>query len=137
AIGGDALSRALDEIHAAGKQAALSLKPATPVEAVYPWLGKLDMVLVMTVEPGFGGQAFMTEMLPKTTALREEITRRGAHRDAHDMIIQVDGGISESTIGQAAKAGANCFVAGSAIFQAEDVQEAIARLRELTMNNEQ
>ena len=113
-------------IHAAGKQAGLSLKPGTPAESVFPWLDMLDMVLVMTVEPGFGGQAFMADMLPKIKALREEVSRRGLHT-----IIQVDGGINESTIGLAAEAGADCFVAGSAIFQAEDAGEAIAELRQI------
>jgi len=123
-IGGDDLSRAISKIHAAGRQAALCLKPATPIEAVYPFLERLDMVLVMTVEPGFGGQAFMAGMLPKVSALREETARRGL-----DMIIQADGGINEKTILSAAKAGANCFVAGSAVFGAEDAKEAIAALR--------
>ena len=119
----------LDAIHAAGKQVGLSVKPGTPVEAVFPWLERVDMILVMTVEPGFGGQAFMADMLPKVSALREEITRRAAHQDAPDIIIQVDGGISESTIGQAARAGANCFVAGSAVFNAGDAKAAIQALR--------
>jgi len=123
-IEGGSLSWALDAIRAAGKKAALSVSPGTPIEAVYPWLEKLDMVLVMTVEPGFGGQAFMADMLPKVIALRSEIIRRGL-----DIIIQVDGGITESTIGMAANAGANCFAAGSVIFNAADAKEAIAKLR--------
>ena len=123
-IDGERLSRALDAIHGLGKKAALSVKPGTPIEAVYPWLERLDMVLVMTVEPGFGGQAFMADMLPKVSALRVEVTRRGL-----DVIIQVDGGISESTIGQAAKAGADCFAAGSAVLNAGDAREAIHKLR--------
>jgi len=114
----------LDAIRAAGKKAALSVSPGTPIEAVYPWLEQLDMVLVMTVEPGFGGQAFMADMLPKVNALRSEIIRRGL-----DIIIQVDGGITESTIGLAAKAGANCFAAGSAVFNAGNAKEAILKLR--------
>ena len=118
------LSRALSAIRGAGRKAALSVNPGTPVEAVYPYLDTLDMVLVMTVEPGFGGQAFMTDMLPKVSALREEANRRGIN-----MTIQVDGGISESTIGPAARAGADCFVAGSAILNADDAKEAIEKLR--------
>ena len=118
------LSRALDAIRAAGKKAALSVSPGTPIEAVYPWLKQLDMVLVMTVEPGFGGQAFMADNLAKVRALRSEIIRRSLN-----ITIQVDGGITESTIGMAAKAGANCFAAGSAVFNADDAKEAIAKLR--------
>jgi len=116
--------QAIWEVHAAGKLAALSLKPATPIEEIHPFLERLDMVLAMTVEPGFGGQAFMADMLPKIKILREEIARRGL-----STIIQVDGGINEQTIASAAEAGANCFVAGSSIFNAENAKEAIARLR--------
>jgi len=123
-IEGENFSRALDAIHGLGKKAALSVKPGTPIKAVFPWLDRLQMVLVMTVEPGYGGQAFMEGMLPKVSALREETGRRGL-----DVIIQVDGGISESTIGQAAEAGADCFVAGSAILNSGDAKEAIRRLR--------
>ena len=116
--------RAIDEIHAASKLAALAVKPATPVEALFPCLDSLDMALVMTVEPGYGGQSFMADMLPKVRALRDEITRRGL--TTH---IQVDGGISEATIAQAHAAGANCFVAGSAVFGSSDAAKAIADLR--------
>jgi len=123
-IGAAALPGVINEIRAAGKQAALSVRPGTPVEAVYPWLDKLDMALVMTVEPGFGGQGFMADMLPKVRALREEITRRGLNTR-----IQVDGGISEQTIQQAYAAGADCFVAGSAIFGSSDAKKAIEQLR--------
>ena len=124
AIAPEKISRAIDEIHAAGRQAGLSVKPATPVEAVYPWLDKLDMALVMTVEPGFGGQAFMPHMLVKIKALREEVSRRGLR-----IKIQADGGINESTIALAARAGADVFVAGSAVFGTQDAKEAIAGLK--------
>ena len=129
AIAGDCLRQAIKKIHDAGKKAALSVKPGTPIEAVYPYLDALDMVLVMTVEPGFGGQAFMADVLPKASALRAEAT----HREL-TMIIQVDGGISEKTIGQAAQAGANCFVAGSAIFHSDDAEGAITKLRSIAAN---
>jgi len=118
------LRQAIWEIHAAGKLAGLSLKPATPADEIYHCLDKLDMVLVMTVEPGFGGQPFLAGMLPKIRALREEIDRRGL-----DVIIQADGGINEATIARAAAAGANCFVAGSAIFHSADTTQAIKALR--------
>ncbi|MDR0531621.1 MAG: ribulose-phosphate 3-epimerase [Oscillospiraceae bacterium] len=116
---------AIAQIHSAGRQAALSVKPNTPVEMITPWLNQLDMVLVMTVEPGFGGQAFMEPMLGKIKALREELTRRGLER----VLIQVDGGIAEGTIAAARAAGAGCFVAGSAVFGARDPTKAIADLR--------
>jgi ribulose-phosphate 3-epimerase len=118
------LRQTLRKIRAAGKRAALSVKPGTPGEALFPWLEELDMVLVMTVEPGFGGQAFLEGMLPKIGALRTEIARR-----APGIRIQVDGGISAETIALAGLAGADCFVAGSAVFRAEDPAEAIRRLR--------
>ncbi len=121
----ETLSETLQKIHAAGKLAALSVKPGTAIESVYPWLDQLNMVLIMTVEPGFGGQAFMTDMLWKISSLRKEINRRG-----RDVIIQVDGGISVKTIAAAAGAGADCFVAGSAVFGAQDPAAAILSLRE-------
>ena len=106
---------------ASGKKAGLSVKPKTPVEAVYPYLDKLSMVLVMTVEPGFGGQSFMEDMMPKVSAVRSEIDRRGL-----DVDIQVDGGINKDTISIAAKAGANVFVSGNAIFSSDDAKKTIA-----------
>jgi len=118
------ITQAIREIRAAGKMAGLSVKPATPIEAVYPWVDDLDMVLVMTVEPGFGGQGFIADMLPKISALRAKF----------DRTIQVDGGISERTIGQAYAAGANCFVAGSAIFGSSDATQAIDNLRRAAKN---
>ena len=107
-----------------GKRAAVSIKPGTPVEAVYPYLDKCDMVLIMTVEPGFGGQSFMPDMLEKVKALRAEIERRGLNVD-----IQVDGGINAETAKLACAAGANVLVAGSAVFKASDRRAAIDALR--------
>lgn len=112
-------------IHDNGMKASIALKPGTPAEAVFPYLDDLEMVLVMTVEPGFGGQSFMEDMMPKVQAVRKEAERRGLH----DLLIQVDGGVSDKTIGLCAEAGANCFVSGSAIFKAPDAKEYIARLR--------
>ncbi|MCI6400894.1 MAG: ribulose-phosphate 3-epimerase [Candidatus Fimivicinus sp.] len=114
----------IELIRAGGAVPALSLKPKTPAEAVFPYLDRLGMVLVMTVEPGFGGQSFMADMMPKVAAIRQQADRRGLSLD-----IQVDGGISEKTIGAAAKAGANVFVAGSAIFGAPDAAQMITSLR--------
>ncbi len=119
------IEETIDYIREKGKVAALAVKPGTEIEAVYPYLEKLGMVLVMTVEPGFGGQSFMADMMPKIEKLREECKRRNLETD-----IQVDGGISPSTVETAAKAGANVLVAGSAIFCAEDPKEAITTLRE-------
>ncbi len=115
----------INYIREKGKVAALAVKPGTEIEAVYPYLEKLGMVLIMTVEPGFGGQSFMADMMPKIVKLREECRKRGIEMD-----IQVDGGISHSTVETAAEAGANVLVAGSAIFCADDPKEAIAALRE-------
>lgn len=115
------IEKTIDLILASGKKAGLSVKPKTPVEAVYPYLDKLSMVLVMTVEPGFGGQSFMEDMMPKVSAVRSEIDRRGL-----DVDIQVDGGINKDTISIAAKAGANVFVSGNAIFSSDSAEKTIA-----------
>ena len=115
---------AADAIRALGCRTAVSLKPATPAEAVFPLLDRVDMVLVMTVEPGFGGQSFMHDMCAKIRALRHECARRGLSTD-----IQVDGGIDEKTVVEAASAGANVFVAGSAVFRSADAAATIAALR--------
>ena len=107
-----------------GKKAAVSIKPKTPAEAVFPYLDRCDMILVMTVEPGFGGQSFMEDMLEKVKTIRAEIERRGLNVD-----IQVDGGINAKTSKLAIAAGANVLVAGSAVFKAEDRKAAIDALR--------
>ena len=120
------ISGTIEAIRAAGCCPALCVKPATPVEELFNYLDALDMVLVMTVEPGFGGQRFIPETLDKLRLLRRECARRGLETD-----IEVDGGITADTIGPAAKAGANIFVAGSAIFGLPDAGDAIARLRGL------
>ena len=117
--------KTIDLIRESGKIAALAVKPGTEIEAVYPYLEKLGMVLVMTVEPGFGGQSFMADMMPKIVKLREECKRRNLSLD-----IQVDGGVSLSTVETVAEAGANVLVAGSAIFGSEDPKETITLLRE-------
>ena len=115
----------IDLIRSLGCKAALSVKPGTPVEEVFPYLDKLSMVLVMTVEPGFGGQSFMENMMPKVKAIYEESKRRGLS----EMMIEVDGGINEVNISEAAFAGANVFVSGSTIFKAEDMKEMIGKLK--------
>ncbi len=115
------IEKTIDLILASGKKAGLSVKPKTPIETVYPYLDKLSMVLVMTVEPGFGGQSFMEDMMPKVSAVKAEIERKGL-----DVDIQVDGGINKDTISVAAKAGANVFVSGNAIFSSNDAAKTIA-----------
>lgn len=101
-------------IKESGIKAGISLKPSTPAEAVFPYLNDLDMVLVMTVEPGFGGQSFMEDMLEKITEIRNECNRRGIDTD-----IQVDGGITDKTAPLVINAGANVLVAGSYVFKGD------------------
>lgn len=115
----------IDAIRAQGCRAALSVKPATPAEAVFPYLDKLDMVLVMSVEPGFGGQKFMPAAVEKIAAVRAEADRRGRG----DLMIQVDGGVDEKTAPLCAAAGADVLVAGSAVFGRPDRAAAIEAIR--------
>ena len=114
----------INKIKAAGKKVAISLKPATPAEVLKPFLSYLDMVLIMTVEPGFGGQKFMTDMMAKVSKVREMIREGG-----YDIDVQVDGGINAETTAIAAAAGANVLVAGSSIFGAPDAVKAISDIR--------
>ena len=122
----DPIRETLEDIRALGKQAAITLKPATPAEEAFPYLDMVDMVLVMTVEPGFGGQSFMADMMPKVTALRQEIDRRGL-----SVSIQVDGGIGAATAPIAAAAGADVAVMGSAVFNAADPRALVAAVQAL------
>ncbi len=114
------------ELRRRGARAGMALKPATPVEPYADLLPELDMILVMTVEPGFGGQAFLDLCLPKIRAARELIKRHGGQ-----VWLQVDGGVSTSTIERCADAGADVFVAGSAVYGADDADAAIKELRDL------
>jgi len=118
------LHRTIGQIHEAGARACVVLNPATPASAVEVVLPDVDQVLVMTVNPGFGGQKFIESMLPKIELLRRWIDQQGL-----DVALEVDGGIAVETIGRAAAAGAEVFVAGTAIFGAPDYAEAIAALR--------
>lgn len=117
-----ALARRLRDI---GARAGVAIKPGTAGEPLYDILDEFDQVLVMTVEPGFGGQGFMPATMPKLRALREEVRRRGS-----DVWLQVDGGITATTIEIAAEAGADTFVAGSAVYGADDIEAAVAGLRD-------
>ena len=112
-------------LRAAGARAGMALKPATPVEPYLDLLPELDMLLVMTVEPGFGGQGFLDVVLPKLRRCADAL--RG--RDDLDVWLQVDGGVSADTIERCAEAGADVFVAGSAVYGADDPGKAIAALR--------
>lgn len=116
-----ALARRLRSI---GARAGVAVKPGTGVEGLFEVLDEFDQILVMTVEPGFGGQSFMADQMPKLRLLADEARRRGSQ-----VWLQVDGGISESTIAEAARAGADTFVAGSAVFGAGDPDAAITNLR--------
>ncbi len=118
------------EIRGHGARASMALRPGTPVEPYEDLLPELDMLLVMTVEPGFGGQGFLDLCLPKIRRARQAILDAGL-----DVWLQVDGGVSVETIERAADAGADVFVAGSAVYGAEDAAGAIERLRELAGNS--
>jgi len=120
------LAKTVAHIRALGKKAAVALRPASPIDVVLPVLADLHMVLVMTVNPGFSGQEFMGEVVPKIRALRNEIERRGL-----DVDIQVDGGINTTTVATVVEAGANVLVAGYGVYRApnRDYAAAIATLR--------
>ena len=114
----------IEKIKSRGMKAGLVIKPKTPAEAEFAYLEKLDLVLVMTVEPGFGGQSFMADMLPKVGAIKRECQKRGI-----ELLIEADGGIGEATIAQAAQAGVDVCVAGTAVFKAENAAQAISKLK--------
>ena len=121
----DDIAETVDKILSLGKKAAIAVKPNTEIDVVFPYLDKLSMVLVMTVEPGFGGQSFMEHVMPKIEKLRAI---------GYEGDIEVDGGINPETIKVAAKAGANVFVAGSAVFKTETPNETIELLRNNAKN---
>ncbi|WP_297870950.1 ribulose-phosphate 3-epimerase [uncultured Oscillibacter sp.] len=115
---------AIDKIHAKGKRAGIVLKPATPAGAALPFLEKVELILVMTVEPGFGGQKFMAEQMEKVTELRKLIDEKNPGCE-----LEVDGGVDPETCKTCIAAGANVLVAGSAVYKAEDIPARIAALR--------
>lgn len=119
------IGETIDKILSLGKKAALAVKPGTDIDVVLPYLDKLSMVLVMTVEPGFGGQSFMESTMPKIEKIRS-INK--------DIDIEVDGGINPDTIKIAAKAGANVFVAGSAVFKSDNPASTIELLKQNAEN---
>lgn len=113
------------ELRAKGARASMALKPATPIEPYEDLLDELDMILLMTVEPGFGGQKFLDMVLPKIRRARKLLDKHGG-----DIWLQVDGGVSADTIDRCAEAGADIFVAGSAVFGADDPDAMVLSLRE-------
>lgn len=120
--------RTIAAIKENGARASIAVKPSTPFASLEPYLQHLDMVLVMTVEPGFGGQSFMAEMMPKVSEARAHIDAMGK-----DIWLQVDGGISMETIMVAANAGADAFVAGSAVYKAQSPSDMLRELKKLAV----
>ena len=116
----------LKHIRELGCKSALTIKPNTPAEAVFPYLSLCDMVLVMSVEPGFGGQKFMPSALPKLQALKTEIQRQGL-----TVLLEIDGGINLENASDAVSAGADVLVAGSAVFGAQDVEATVATFKKV------
>lgn len=115
---------ALSRIHAKGKRAGVVLKPGTSATAVLPFINQVEMILVMTVEPGFGGQKFMADMMPKVSAIRRWIDEKNPGCE-----LEVDGGVDPVTCKTCIAAGANVLVAGSAVYKADDIPARIAELR--------
>ena len=124
------IDKTIDKILSRNCKASLTVKPNTPVSEILPYLDRLSMVLIMTVEPGFGGQSFMEDMMEKVRVIRKEIDSR--HLDCE---IEVDGGINENTIAIAAKAGADVFVSGSAIFKSSDRKATIEKFKKIAEEN--
>ena len=118
------IQSAIDRIHARGKRAGVVLKPGTSATAVLPFINQVEMILVMTVEPGFGGQKFMADMMPKVSAIRRWIDEKNPGCE-----LEVDGGVDPVTCKTCIAAGANVLVAGSAVYKADDIPARIAELR--------
>ena len=121
------VAKTLAAIRENGTRAGLAIKPNTSIEVVKPFLHLVDMILVMTVEPGFGGQSFMKEMMPKVATARSWLRSKGFS----DTWLQVDGGVSTDTIAIASEAGADTFVAGSAVYKAPNPADMVLKLRNL------
>ena len=118
------IEKTISKIKELGLKVGISLKPKTPAEALAPYLKDIDLVLVMTVEPGFGGQKFMADMVPKIAELKKMIDKCGK-----DVLIEVDGGIDKNTAPLVKEAGATVLVAGSSVFRSDDYKEAIDSLK--------
>ena len=119
------------DIKSNGAKVGIAIKPATPLSVIEEFLDVIDLLLIMTVEPGFGGQTFMSDQMLKVSQARSKINSS----KGEPVILQVDGGISLATIAEAASAGANCFVAGSAVYKDANPAEIVAKLRELAKNS--
>lgn len=119
-------SEVIDKIHSCGKKAGIAIKPATPAFVLEPFIDKVDMILVMTVEPGFGGQSFIPETLESIKAVKSMLEKRGL---GEKVDIEVDGGITAETAVKVKESGANVLVAGSAVFKANDREAAISAIR--------
>ena len=124
------VKQTISNIKSNGSKVGLAIKPGTKFTQVKEFISELDLLLIMTVEPGFGGQSFMIDQMEKVSQARAFINEGKAFP-----LLQVDGGISESTIEAAASAGANCFVAGSAVYKSSDPAETIVKLRNLASNS--
>lgn len=118
------INATIDKINSLGIKSGLVIKPNTPAEAVFPYLDKIYMVLIMTVEPGFGGQSFMADMMPKAKIIKDEAKRRGLN-----IVLEADGGISLKTIKEVSDAGIDVSVSGTGVFKAEDVKAEISLLK--------
>ena len=124
------LAATVEAIHACGARAGISIKPGTPVEELIPYLDQADMFLIMSVEPGFGGQAFIPESLERIRQLRELLDERGLKKD-----LEVDGGIYHSNVAEVLEAGANVIVSGSGVYKG-DIRKNVAEFMEILKNHE-
>jgi ribulose-phosphate 3-epimerase len=125
------VAKTIKDIRSNGAKVGLAIKPATQFADVERWIEEIDMLLIMTVEPGFGGQSFMHDQMPKVTQARNFIEKILKNKPT----LQIDGGVSLETIAEAAKAGANCFVAGSAVYKSDKPAEMVSNLKELARKN--
>ena len=121
----------IKDIRSNGAKVGLAIKPATKFADIEKWIEEIDMLLIMTVEPGFGGQSFMHEQMPKVAQARTFIEKLLKNKPT----LQIDGGVSLETIAEAANAGANCFVAGSAVYNSDNPAAMVSRLRSLAQKN--
>ena len=121
----------IKDIRSNGAKVGLAIKPATKFADIEKWIEEIDMLLIMTVEPGFGGQSFMHEQMPKVVQARTFIEKLSKNKP----VLQIDGGVSLETIAEAANAGANCFVAGSAVYNSDNPAAMVSSLRSLAQKN--
>ena len=121
----------IKDIRSNGAKVGLAIKPATKFADIEKWIEEIDMLLIMTVEPGFGGQSFMHEQMPKVAQARTFIEKLSKNKPT----LQIDGGVSLETIAEAANAGANCFVAGSAVYKSDNPAAMVSSLRSLAQKN--